>query len=495
MTLARKLFVPAVLAVITVASLTASVAPAQSRLQRRRTQPRTAVNAAHEKLKTEADQAYRKGDFKRTVELTSSVIRENPSDHVAYYLRGSARAEIAVRNRDVKEMRGAIADSREAIRLDGTRNPMYYMPYLYGMTNLTMLENRKEHAEVAVKVAGQVLSLPTLKGDDRANLYYQRGNSQLALAKYAEAANDFLSALRFSPSHLGARLAAADAYGRAGQPDKAKEQFDAAVKAFPENPLVFNNRGMFLQQQGKLSEAIVDFTQAIEINKNYLYAYTNRGFCLLQEGNPKSAEADFSRSLQINKSQPAVYSQRASARMNQNNLVGALADNRAALQLDAKNPTAQADLAFTLFFTGKYENALQAFEAAYKLDTNQRHLNPWRFLCREVLGKKDDALKTFATDLAKPTAKRDWVDALTAYLAGKLDAAGLVAAVSTQSAEIKAAQTCEAHFFIGIRAQIAGDTKTALSHYKQAVATKQKHLSAYHGSRLAIRKLLSLIHI
>ncbi|MFQ5732199.1 MAG: tetratricopeptide repeat protein [Planctomycetaceae bacterium] len=468
--------------------LLAALAPDPAAGQRRR-RPTRRVNPTHERYKTQADQAYRKGDYKRAVELTSAVIRENRSDHVAYYLRGSARAELALAARDAAEMRRAIADAREAIRLDDTRNAMYFLPYLYGMTNLTVIENRREHAKTAVAVAGQILRVPTLKNEDRANLYYQRGNTYLVLEDYDKAVADFQSAIKVAGKHLAAHLGMADAYSRAGQFDQAEARFDATVKTFPDNPLVYNNRGMFLQQRGKLSRAIIDFTRALDLDKNYFYAYTNRGFSLLRQGNAAAAEADFTKSLAINKNQRAAYSLRATARMAQDNLKGALEDNRAALALSMQSPQSHADLGFTLFFSGKYEGALASFDAALKLDKNQRQLGPWRFLVLETLGRKKEALRTFADDIATPDKNRDWVKWLLGYLGGKVDEKALIAAVHQKDDRVRLAQLCEAHFFLAVRRQIAGDNAAARKHYRQALATKQQQLSAYQGARLAERKL------
>lgn len=488
MTFSRPRLAVVLSALLAVSFAATNAARAQSRRFQSGTRFAPIVNPAHEKLKTQADQEYQKGNYARAVKLTNSVIAENPRDHVAYYLRGSARAEIARLNRDAKEMRGAIADARQAISLDSARSPMYYLPYLYGMTNLARIENRKEHAEVAVKIAGQVLALSSLKAEDRANLYYQRGNSYLVLKKFDEAVNDFQAAIKENSQHLGAYLATADAYAQAGKPDKAKEQYDATVKAFSDNPLVYNNRGMFLQHQGKLNEAIEDYTKALELNGNYFYAATNRAVCLHQQGQLQAAENDFTLSLKINPRQPAVHALRAALRMAQGRVDEAVADSRAAVQLDPKNPSTRADLGFSLFFAGKYGEASMAFEQSAKLDKTQHHLAPWRFLSLELSGNKGKALETFAAMLKKKPEQRDWVEVLVAYLAGWIDDAKLLQSTNQTDESAKSAQLCEAHYFIGLRQQLAKNAEAAREHFEKAVATKQRQLSAFQGAQLALKK-------
>ncbi len=49
-----------------------------------------------------------------------------------------------------------MGDAREAIRLGGVNNSIYYLPYLYGMTNLTLVEGRKEHAEMVLSEVAEL---------------------------------------------------------------------------------------------------------------------------------------------------------------------------------------------------------------------------------------------------------------------------------------------------------------------------------------------------
>ncbi len=52
-----------------------------------------------EELKNEADAAYRQQQYPRAIELTTSVLSKSPEDHVALYLRASARVESGARKR------------------------------------------------------------------------------------------------------------------------------------------------------------------------------------------------------------------------------------------------------------------------------------------------------------------------------------------------------------------------------------------------------------
>ena len=49
------------------------------------------ANPEHEKMRAEAEDAYKQTDFAKCKELTSRVRAENPKDHAALYLRASSR--------------------------------------------------------------------------------------------------------------------------------------------------------------------------------------------------------------------------------------------------------------------------------------------------------------------------------------------------------------------------------------------------------------------
>ena len=69
-----------------------------------------------EDLKLQADDAYRSRDYQRAIDLLDQVLRVVPTDDVALYLRGSARVELGVQERDTALIRTGLADSRSAIK-------------------------------------------------------------------------------------------------------------------------------------------------------------------------------------------------------------------------------------------------------------------------------------------------------------------------------------------------------------------------------------------
>jgi tetratricopeptide (TPR) repeat protein len=441
-----------------------------------------------ERMKSDADQAYRKGDYERTIRLTNTVLRNDPRDHVSLYLRASANVEIGIRKNDGKLIRTALVDVRNAIDVDRGRNAYYYIPYLYGMTSLAVIESNKKHAEVALTVADQALDLKQLKREERGQLLYQRGRTHAHLSRFADAVTDYEAAIRLVNNHLGAYVGLAEVYAADGKHDQALKAYTRTIRAFPDNPLVYNNRGMFLQHQRKFTEAIADFTRAIELDRRYYYAYSNRGFALMESGNPKAAEADYSESLRIESNQPTVRNMRGTARLAQGKTREAVADQQQVTQMLPKDPMARADLGFALFFSADYGGALQAFEKAQELNAEMRHLQPWRYLAMVSVGDKVAVESILGPSLSKNAEERDWIDQILAYLGGASSDEEFLETVQSSDKFARQAQLCEAHYFIGMRNRVEGDMEAATRHFEDALETKALYLSAYRGAQFALQK-------
>ncbi len=440
----------------------------------------------HDEARNDAEQAYRRSDHKKVIELMSGVLAQNPKDHVALYLRGSSRVDLGSATGDAAMVRAGITDSRESITVKQKDNLNYYLPYLKGMTSLALVENKPAHAQVAVNFATQLLAQPTLKGEERSNTLYQRALAYSAISDPNKAIGDLQEAVRITPNHLGARVDLGGALSAIGQNAAAMTAYNDAVKAFPNLPLVYNNRGFFQQSIGKLEDAILDFTKAMELDPQFIEAISNRGYVQMNRGDFESAENDFTQSLQLNAAQPSVLSLRAGSKLSRGDIAAAIADYNEVLKWDSKNSYGHAELGFALYFSGKTQEALAEFNKAAEIDPKLRFLRPWQYLAMLALNQKAQADAKFAADLAIPQAKREWPDQLLIYLGGKQSEQDLRNSINKDP---KAAdpQTCEAEFFIGQRKLVAGQSDAAKVHFAAALKTKSTQLSSYRGAKLAVK--------
>ena len=433
-----------------------------------------------------AEQRYAAGDFDGAVREADVAVRANARNHQALYFRGSAKVELGLLRGDVDMVREGIADAREAIALGGRANSQYYSPYLYGMTTLAVMEARPEHAEVARDTANTVVAREGLDADTEGNLLYQRALAKRYLNDVDGAVEDFARALELLPGHLAAASERANTLQHAGRDDQARAAFDEMVAAFPENPLAYNNRGMFSLALGDAEAAADDFTRALELNPGYYYALTNRGKAALDRGETTAAIADFDRSLALNPDQPGVYGFRGNARLFAGDLTGAIEDQQVAVRESPTNAIAHSDLGFALFFAERYGRALDQFDAALRLAPSFRHLQPWRLECLIALGRSgaEDPGVTLALDNGGNGV--DWVVRVLQFQLGRLTGEELLGKITEEDEAAAAAQRCEAHYFIGRARERAGDADGAAAAYRVALETGQKSLSAYRGAKIAL---------
>ncbi|MEX0727584.1 MAG: tetratricopeptide repeat protein [Planctomycetaceae bacterium] len=446
------------------------------------------LNPTHERIKIEAEQAYGIGDFSRSIQLTTSVLTQNPKDHVALYLRSSARAEMGASRSDAKLIRDGIADAREAIRLSSGNIINYYLPYLYGMVNLAAIESDNKHAESALEIAAQVLERKNLKEEDRSNVLYQRGTINTFLKRTDAAIADFAESVKLAPTNLGSLVGLAESYAAAGKNDQALEIFNRTVATYPSNAVVYNNRGMFLQKIGKTQDAIVDFTYAIELDPNHVNAYTNRGFALIQEGDPEAAINDLNQSLKMNSDQAWVHTLRGDALMAQGNFTEAIADYKFVSDADPKDSVAIANMGFARFLSDDKAGALAAFSKAFELDPTARHLNTWQYWTMVIGGQPDVARLRFSDSLKRAVTQRDWVDNLLIYLMGAMNEDDLIKAAQASAETERDAHICEAQFFIGEKKLHSKEPNTAVDNFRLALECKGKHLWAYRGAQFEMKK-------
>ncbi len=76
---------------------------------------------------------------------------------------------------------------------------------------------------------------------------------------------------------------------------------------------VLYNCGTRNAKKGNLTQAIEDFTKAVEIKPDDIMAYNNRGSAFAQQGDYIQAISDFTKAIGINSHDPAAYHNRAVA--------------------------------------------------------------------------------------------------------------------------------------------------------------------------------------
>lgn len=160
----------------------------------------------HDEARNDAEQAYRRSDHKKVIELTSGVLSQNPKDHVAMYLRGSSRVDLGSATGDAALVRAGITDARESITVKQKDNLNYYLPYLKGMTSLAAGRKQARSRSGRRQLRHAVARTGNAQGEERSNTLYQRALAYSAIQDQVKAIGDLQEAIRITPNHLGARV-------------------------------------------------------------------------------------------------------------------------------------------------------------------------------------------------------------------------------------------------------------------------------------------------
>lgn len=88
------------------------------------------------------------------------------------------------------------------------------------------------------------------------------------------------------------------AHGERGQRTEALEEYSKAIDLVPRFYEAIDNRAFTYMELGRFEEALADFEQSLRINPDGFKAFFSRGECMLRLGRRKEAEAVFAQGMQ-----------------------------------------------------------------------------------------------------------------------------------------------------------------------------------------------------
>jgi protein O-mannosyl-transferase len=101
--------------------------------------------------------------------------------------------------------------------------------------------------------------------------------------------------------------------GLCSKPKDALPLYDKAIQFNPDCVWCYANRGRVYQNQGNLSQALLDYNKAIQVNPGFDLAYSGRGVVYYLQNDLDQAIADFSRAIAIYPHDATPYYYRAMA--------------------------------------------------------------------------------------------------------------------------------------------------------------------------------------
>ncbi len=113
--------------------------------------------------------------------------------------------------------------------------------------------------------------------EEQSAVNLKRGYGLMAAEDYAAAADEFFRAAQKNPESPWPRLFYGSALYWLGEPDKAYEEFEAALKLDPKNSMGYQLRGIVRARSGQYQEALADFLRSERLDPSRADVRMNAG--------------------------------------------------------------------------------------------------------------------------------------------------------------------------------------------------------------------------
>ncbi|WP_052567169.1 tetratricopeptide repeat protein [Candidatus Magnetobacterium casense] len=184
--------------------------------------------------------------------------------------------------------------------------------------------------------------------------------------------------------------------------------FKHAVEVTDGNYVANNDYGMYLMKEGRVQEAIVQFSRGLEVMPDNPHLNFNLWSALVFEGRGTEAQPYFLRARPFwqNAGEAVVYKMLSHALMRQKKYALAYEYLQKSLRLDPTDAVVYDYLGLTLSAEGRFEEALEYFTSGIKVANNPWELYFHRGLILKKMGREKEARESFEKSLAlNPNSK------------------------------------------------------------------------------------------
>ncbi len=226
-----------------------------------------------------AIEAFRQGDYAKTVELASSVKAGDAARPKAAYLAGEAGLALARFDDAEKLFREVLAKKTDSV------------PALVG---LGRAQTGKGSADDAIVTLEKAAKLDAKDVGARRSL----GEARFAKGDLEKAKTDLESAVKLDPKDPLSARSLVDVDLKAEKPDLAAKEADRFAKAVPESPMGHFLRGLVLDRKGEHRDAIEAYEKAIAKDDKFLDAHKNLAILCIAQSNSYQDRARVKKSFE-----------------------------------------------------------------------------------------------------------------------------------------------------------------------------------------------------
>ena len=185
------------------------------------------------------------------------------------------------------------------------------------------------------------------------------------------------------------------ALGAQGKLTEAIQHFEEAIQIKPDDARAYNNLGSALLLEGKVPEAIQQYERAVQLKPDSADFRYNLGLALARAGKPAEAIQHYERAIQLKPDDAAAYDGLGNVLAGQGKLSEAIQHYERALQLKPDNASAYSNLGSVLILQGNLPEAIQRYQQAIQLKPESADFwyNLGLALARQ--GKRSEAIQHY----------------------------------------------------------------------------------------------------
>lgn len=224
------------------------------------------------------------------------------------------------------------------------------------------LFEKKQYLQAIAKFKEAISSDPAFK-----DAYYNKGVVEIEATKFKDAVLTFTALLALEKS-AKAHYQRALSYQKDANLEKAEEDYEEAMKLDAKNEMIPYNYGVLKFTQKDYEGAIKQFTKAIAVKPDFVFAYNDRGSCYRQMQKYQEALKDYEEAAKRNPNLALILNNIGTTKKNMKDYDGAIAAYNRAMSLDAKFYLAYNNRGVVLLEQGKLSQALEDFDKAIELN-------------------------------------------------------------------------------------------------------------------------------
>nr|WP_256473745.1 tetratricopeptide repeat protein [Aliidiomarina quisquiliarum] len=175
--------------------------------------------------------------------------------------------------------------------------------------------------------------------------------------------------------------------------------------------------------------------------------------------------------------------------MQHGNYVSAYEAFDSVIELQPDHDYVYLNRGLTSYYDDQYELAVNDFADYYFQDPSDPYRIAWYYFAAYEVdsGRAEEQLQ----QQLQAVPADSWGGTIVRFLAGAVDEPTLVARAfnNIESHEELVARLCEAYFYLGKKAAMAGDTETALNYFKLTIMTNVYPFIEYRAARTELFRL------